>query len=58
MSARPQVVKVDLLKFHQFGRTKYSSLGKEYTLKQMKVQDDKQFSNVKELYLRAGIKIV
>ena len=47
--------KVELLRFHQLGASKYDSLGIPYRFREVPVMTEEEFAAVRERYCRAGL---
>jgi pyruvate formate lyase activating enzyme len=51
------VKRVDLLKFHQLGSSKYESLGVDYKLKGIRALEDNDIISIKEKFIKNGFNI-
>jgi pyruvate formate lyase activating enzyme len=52
------VQEIHLLPFHQYGSSKYESLGRTYTLIDMKTPTDEEITAIEKKMVKAGLKVV
>lgn len=52
------IKKVHLLPFHQYGSSKYKSIGKEYTLHDLKTSTSEEIDKIKEIFVSKGFDVI